>query len=486
MNAEAVNARRGAADWLVLVGRFAALVYVNVLVWLSLWVLVPTLFMGWKPMAIDSGSMGPSIHTGDVVLVSPFTGEPLQPGRVVTFADPAEPDRLVTHRVAAVNDDGTYRTKGDANTDADSTPLMPEQIHGVGRLVVPRVGVPVVWLAQGSYAALAAWAVSVALALILLAPSTPVDRTPAGEKPRVRRGLFRRADTAASGGGPVGSRRANSAPASFADRPVPQSAARPAVLDVGSTAFSPSLPVPPGVAAPAGSAFALAMPAPPARAAYALVPAVRYRLRLPEPPAPLELPAPPRWTVSLVPPPPGTRPVGPIPPPPRPAAVRRGTALTTRDVPGWTGRLHAMVLVLALTSGLLLFGTASAPPASAAFSSTHHRIVNNTGNSFTADQLAPPYNPAINAPLAACKLQVSWSSSPSSWETGYRIYRSVDGAAYTLIGTMPDTAVIYSDNTATNPARVYAYKMVAYRAVNWESSATAPVSASPSLAACST
>lgn len=434
MNAEAATGRRGAAEWLVLVGRFAALVYVNVLVWLSVWVLIPTLFMGWQPMAIDSGSMGPSIHAGDVVLVSDFTGEPLRTGRVVTFRDPADPDRLVTHRVSAVNDEGTYQTKGDANVDADSTPLTPQQIHGVGRLVVPRVGIPVVWLAQGNYAALGAWALSVVLALILLAP------------PR------RAADPSA---------------APPADHPVPASVAPPVVSP--PLPFLPSLPVPPGVAAPA---------------LFPLVPAVRYRLRLPEPPPALELPAPPRWSVSLVPPPPGTRPMGPIPPPPRPAAVRRGSALTSRDVPGWTGRLHGIAIVLAVVCGLGVLTAASAPPAAAAFSSTHHRTVANTGNSFTSDQLATPTNPSITAPLAACRLTVGWDPSPSGWRDGYRIYRSVDGGAYSLLATTAHNAIGYIDETANNASRTYRYKIVAHKASAWESPATVPVSASPSLAAC--
>ncbi|HWH32842.1 MAG TPA: signal peptidase I [Egibacteraceae bacterium] len=301
MDARPETTRRGAADWLVLVGRFAALVYLNALVWLSVWVLIPTLFMGWQPMAIETGSMGPSIRTGDVVLVESYRGQPLEAGRVITFRDPADPDRLVTHRITAVNADGTYLTKGDANLDADSTPLAGEHIRGVGRLVIPRVGLPVVWMEQGHYAALGAWAVSVVFALVLLAPSRPEEqpsRVPLSARvPRFPR---------------------RSAPAPVAPLPGP-------AVPVAS------LPVPPG-----GPSRTL-----PVAAGWAQVPAVRYRLRLPVPPMALELPAPPRWTVALVPSPPGTAPVAPIPAPPRPAAVRRGTALSSRDVPGWAGRLHS-------------------------------------------------------------------------------------------------------------------------------------------------
>lgn len=441
MGPEGADARRGAADRLVLVGRFASLVYVNVLVWLSVWVLIPTLFMGWRPMAIESGSMGPTIHAGDVVLVEPFRDQPVEAGRVITYEDPAKPGRLVTHRVTAVNDDGTYRTKGDANTDADSTPLEPRQIRGVGRLVVPRVGLPVVWLTRSQYGALAAWAISVVVALFLLAPSRPADPAPVpASAPRVRFRLARRPDT--------------------------------------------TLSVPPGAGVPTSAGF-VALPRPPGApaSAYPLVPGVRYKLRLPRPPAPLELPAPPRWSVSLVPPAPGTTTLTPIPAPPRPAAVRRGNALTTRQVPGWTGRLHS-VLATALVLSLVMLGTAAAPPASAAFSSTRHSVVGNSANSFAAGQLVAPHSPTITAPLAACRITVGWSPSTTSWRDGYRVYRAVNGSAYSLLTTAAYDAIGYIDNSANNSASTYSYRMVAYKAVTWESPATAPVSASPSAVAC--
>src|SRR3546814_12981252 len=76
------------------------------------WVLVPTVVIGWQPVTIISGSMAPTVPTGHVVMVEPYAGQDLGPGQVVTYRDSAQ-DRLVTHQVAAVDQDGTTTTKGE-------------------------------------------------------------------------------------------------------------------------------------------------------------------------------------------------------------------------------------------------------------------------------------------------------------------------------------------------------------------------------------
>lgn len=101
------------------------------------WVAVPTVTQGWHPVVVVSGSMSPSIRAGDIVLFEKGA-EPV-PGAVIAFHTDGG---LVTHRVAGVNEDGTYQTKGDANRSADSTPVSPEAVHGVGRLLVPYIGFP--------------------------------------------------------------------------------------------------------------------------------------------------------------------------------------------------------------------------------------------------------------------------------------------------------------------------------------------------------
>ncbi len=120
-----------------------ALFVVNTLVWLLAWATIPAL-LGWKPLAITSGSMEPAIRSGDVVVAAPHTGEGLGPGTVIVFQDPTGVG-LVTHRIVDVAPTGEYITGGDANGPNDSTPVRPGQVVGVGRLLVPLVGNPLVW-----------------------------------------------------------------------------------------------------------------------------------------------------------------------------------------------------------------------------------------------------------------------------------------------------------------------------------------------------
>lgn len=121
--------------------------YLWLVLWLVVWAAVPALLIGWQPILITSGSMGPNISSGDLVLISePPTDELLAQGTVITFHDPAVPGGLITHRIDGVREDGMYRTRGDANEAPDPTPVDHDDVVGVGRLLVPLVGLPVHWL----------------------------------------------------------------------------------------------------------------------------------------------------------------------------------------------------------------------------------------------------------------------------------------------------------------------------------------------------
>lgn len=121
--------------------------YLWLVLWLVVWAALPALLLGWQPVLITSGSMGPTISPGDVVLLAdPPADELLAPGTVITFDDPNLPGGLITHRIDGVREDGMYRTRGDANASPDSTPVPHHQVVGVGRMLVPLVGLPVQWL----------------------------------------------------------------------------------------------------------------------------------------------------------------------------------------------------------------------------------------------------------------------------------------------------------------------------------------------------
>jgi signal peptidase I len=128
----------------------ACLSMLSTAVFLAVLPLVAILVPGWRPVTIVSGSMEPSIARGDVLLVTEPPEDLLGPGTVVVFEDPAR-DGLVTHRVVRVDENGNYVTKGDANEGADSTPVPPDQVVGVGRVLVPLAGYPAVWAGEGAW-----------------------------------------------------------------------------------------------------------------------------------------------------------------------------------------------------------------------------------------------------------------------------------------------------------------------------------------------
>lgn len=77
---------------------------------------------GYKPVAVYSGSMDPTIPVGGLAVDRPIPAEDVRVGDVITFTDPYVNGRLVTHRVIDIIETRkglAYRTKGDANSARD-------------------------------------------------------------------------------------------------------------------------------------------------------------------------------------------------------------------------------------------------------------------------------------------------------------------------------------------------------------------------------
>jgi signal peptidase I len=78
--------------------------------------------VGYKPVAVYSGSMEPKISVGGLALDRPIPAHDVRIGDVITFSDPFVKGRLVTHRVVDILQTPrglAYRTKGDANPGRD-------------------------------------------------------------------------------------------------------------------------------------------------------------------------------------------------------------------------------------------------------------------------------------------------------------------------------------------------------------------------------
>jgi signal peptidase len=125
----------------------------SLLVGLLVLTLAPSV-LGWRSDVVLSGSMSPALQPGDVVVSAPV-GQ-VQVGDVVVVRNPARPGSTLVHRVDSVRADGTITTRGDANTTADSTPVLPNEVLGRGRLRVPDVGLASLWLQEGRWAPLGA------------------------------------------------------------------------------------------------------------------------------------------------------------------------------------------------------------------------------------------------------------------------------------------------------------------------------------------
>ncbi|MEY4731393.1 MAG: type signal peptidase signal peptidase endoplasmic reticulum-type [Candidatus Parcubacteria bacterium] len=94
---------------------------------------------------VRSGSMEPTIHTGSVVVVKPASSYAVDD--IVMFEGGMRDEdgkRVpVTHRIVAMHTEGSrtfYKTKGDANEEADTGEIMERSIFGRVLFSVPYVG----------------------------------------------------------------------------------------------------------------------------------------------------------------------------------------------------------------------------------------------------------------------------------------------------------------------------------------------------------
>lgn len=103
---------------------------------------------GFRPAAVYSGSMVPSLGVGSLAFEQPVAASSIKTGDVITFNDPYVHNRLVTHRVIRVihTQHGlAYRTKGDANPTRDPwTIALPGQVGKVS-FDVPYLGYAIVY-----------------------------------------------------------------------------------------------------------------------------------------------------------------------------------------------------------------------------------------------------------------------------------------------------------------------------------------------------
>lgn len=127
--------------------------------------------LGYRAEPVLSGSMEPTLPVGSLAVIKEVPASDVERGDVVTFNTPGDQNSITTHRIAAVEREGSrtvYRTRGDANTTDD--PWQLTQRGTMGELVVdvPYAGYVTRWLAQREiHAAVVILASLLALLIIL-------------------------------------------------------------------------------------------------------------------------------------------------------------------------------------------------------------------------------------------------------------------------------------------------------------------------------
>lgn len=94
---------------------------------------------GFRSYLVQSGSMEPTIMTGDIIVIQPQERYGIRD--VVTFHD--SENRVVTHRIAKIETkegQEEITTKGDANRSDDFDTIKPQQIIGKVSLTIPKLG----------------------------------------------------------------------------------------------------------------------------------------------------------------------------------------------------------------------------------------------------------------------------------------------------------------------------------------------------------
>lgn len=125
-----------------MIARVAVAAVVTVATALALAIALPLAF-GARPYTVLTGSMEPTISTGDVVVDERISPLSAQVGDVVTFRDPEDQSRQITHRVVKIRRAGSHLwfvTRGDANNTFERWRIAVDGHLGRVLYTIPMVG----------------------------------------------------------------------------------------------------------------------------------------------------------------------------------------------------------------------------------------------------------------------------------------------------------------------------------------------------------
>lgn len=95
-------------------------------------------------MIVLTGSMEPTISSGDLIICKQIDTTKVRKGDVITFFDPeGNGTSVLTHRVVEVIQDGntlSFKTKGDANNTEDAKPVQAGKVIGIYKTKISGAG----------------------------------------------------------------------------------------------------------------------------------------------------------------------------------------------------------------------------------------------------------------------------------------------------------------------------------------------------------
>lgn len=106
---------------------------------------VPSIF-GYSSLMVATGSMSGTIEEGDLIIIRD-TGD-YEIGEIVTFFQDGD-DIPTTHRIYNIDENGNWKTRGDANNSYDKRSITNDEIIGEVVLVIPYVGTFIDWAVEG-------------------------------------------------------------------------------------------------------------------------------------------------------------------------------------------------------------------------------------------------------------------------------------------------------------------------------------------------
>ena len=92
-------------------------------------------------VAVESNSMVPTFYKGDLLVLQGVPPEQLLVGDIIVFVPEGRTIPIV-HRIIDKNPDGSFQTKGDANSQQlpFEKRITPDQIHGKEIAIIPFLG----------------------------------------------------------------------------------------------------------------------------------------------------------------------------------------------------------------------------------------------------------------------------------------------------------------------------------------------------------